>query len=178
MVLNPRLRRRPDAPARRAAGFAASLFVLALSVASITGCTYQLRGRVVEAGYESVQLLAPDDAAIEGGAPVVGARLVLTRDPGSLSREDATSAVAANNGWFTLRLNDFGSGWMEEQWGVRVSRTGFGTVDELVELPFDPSKYVLLITMARGPAQQTPEAPRGAELMDDATRYWQSPGGR
>jgi len=155
-----------------------SAAVLALVLASITGCTYELRGRVVEAGYESVQVLAPGDAMIESGAPIVGARLVLTRDPGSLNREEATSAVAANDGWFTLRLNDFGSGWMEEQWGVRVARKGFGTVDELVELPFDPSKSVLLITMARGSAPATPDAPRGAELMDDAARYWQSPGGR
>jgi len=144
----------------------------------VTGCTYELRGRVLETNYDSVQIVPIDDVLLDEGAPITGARLVLTRDPGQLNSADVTSAVAARDGWFTLRVEEFGGGWMEEQWGVRVSRTGFTGTEELITLPFDPKKSALLVTLSRGAARKSAESTSGSSLSDESSRFLQSPGGR
>jgi len=152
--------------------------VVGTMLVAAQGCTYELRGRVIDTGFESVQFIDADDPRSDDGTPVAGARIVLTRDPGALNRADVSSAVASSDGWFTLRVDEFGSGWMEEQWGLRVARSGFGGTEEIISLPFDPKKTVLLISMARGPARPTKDPPQGSELRDDAGRFWQSPGSR
>jgi len=142
------------------------------------GCTYELRGRVLEEPFDSVAVVAYDDARLEGGTPVTGARIVLTRDPGSLNRRDVASAVADTTGWFTLRVDELGSGWMEERWAVRIARSGFGGAEDTIELPFDPKKSRLLVTLAPGPMRRTTERGAGAEVDADMQRFSSSPTGR
>lgn len=155
------------------------LLASGLLLASIaSGCSYELRGRVLETGFDSVQVVAPDDVHLQEGTPVTGARLVLTRDPGKLNQSEIASAVAARDGWFTIRMEEFGGGWMEEQWGLRVARTGYGGIEELITLPFDPKKSALLITMSRGQAKPAPDDVSGSGISQDAERFWSSPGGR
>jgi len=154
------------------------LSALAAAPALLGGCSYELKGRVVERDFDSVQMLAADDPTLEQGTPVTGARLVLTRDPGSLGRKDVASAVSDRGGWFTLRLSDAGAGFTEEMWGLRVQRTGFGGAEDVVELPFDPAKSRVLVTLVPGPARRGAERGAGAEVRSDVDRFVSSPGGR
>ncbi|MBX3354610.1 MAG: hypothetical protein KF724_02805 [Phycisphaeraceae bacterium] len=142
------------------------------------GCTYELRGRVLDTGFESIQIVSPTDGRLEEGNPVIGARVTLTRDPGSLSRSEVTSVMSGSDGWFTIKLDEFGSGWMDEQWGIRVARSGYTGVEDLISLPFDANKGALLVNMARGPARRGADSVRSADLTRDADRFWSSPGGR
>ncbi len=151
-----------------------------IAAALLGGCTYELKGRVVEEGFDSMTMVAADDGRLEEGKPVKGARLVVTRDPNSLARRDVASAVSDGNGWFTLRLDETGSGFTDEVWGVRVARTGFSGVEETIRLPFDPKSSRLLVTLSPGPSRRGPErgAGAGADVQSDVDRFSSSPTGR
>lgn len=152
--------------------------VLSALAALLGACTYEIRGRVVEDAFDSVAIVSATDERLDGANGLTGARIVLTRDPGSLNRRDVASAVTDGSGWFTLRLDEFGSGWMEEQWAIRIARTGFSGTEDLITLPSDPSRSRLLVTLAPGPARRGPERGSSAQIADDLRRYGSSPTGR
>lgn len=155
-----------------------AVVMVTLSLLMCGGCDYQLRGRVLDTGFDSAQLVPVGDERLEQGSPVTGARIVLIRDPGSLKMSEVATAVSSSNGHFTIRPGEFGSGWMDEQWSIRISRQGYGGVEELITLPFDPKKSELLVTLARGAPRSQPRAPQGDDLSDESKRYWSHPGGR
>lgn len=156
---------------RRIASAAATLLLLG-------GCTYELKGRVLEQPFDSLVLVAADDPRLEQGAPVKGARVVVTRDPNSLKRAEVASAVSDGDGWFTVRLDDTGAGFTEELWALRVQRTGFGGAEDVLELPFDPSTSRVLVTLTPGPARRMGDRSIGAEVRGDVDRFTTNPSGR
>lgn len=154
------------------------LSIVLLAQVLVSGCTYEIRGRAMETGLDTVQVVSADDSRLEEGTPVGGTRIILTRDPGKLNREEVATAVAARDGWFTLRVDAFGSGWMDEQWGIHVARTGYGGTEEVVSLPFDPKKSAVLITLARGASKGATNRGTDNGISSDLERYGSSPGGR
>lgn len=145
--------------------------VPALAVALLSGCGYTLQGKVVEGGFDAVDVLPRSQADAAGGAPVQSASVELYRDPSNPKRKLVGAARTDENGEFRMVLQDFGAGWMEERWLVRIRRAGYKGVEQTVELPMSPDKWTVLGTMSRGRAVPFTEAESGDALRRQADSF-------
>jgi hypothetical protein len=140
-------------------------------VAVLSGCGYHLSGRVVEGGFDSVDMLPRSQAEDVGGAPVAGASIELYRDPQSPKRRLVGTARTDDRGDFTIVLQDFGAGWMEERWLVRIRRNGFRGAEQSVELPMSPDGWRMVGTLTRGRAVPFSEPESGSSLRRQADSF-------
>jgi hypothetical protein len=140
-------------------------------VAVLTGCGYHLSGRVVEGGFDSVDMLPKSQAADVGGAPLVGAMVELYRDPQTPKRKLVGTARTDDRGEFTMVLQDFGAGWMEERWLVRIRRNGYKGAEQTVELPGSPDGWRMVGTLTRGRAVPFSEPETGSSLRQQADSF-------
>ena len=140
-------------------------------VAVLSGCGYHLSGRVVEGGFDSVDMLPRSQAEDVGGAPVAGAMIELYRDPQTPKRKLVGTARTDDRGEFTLVLQDFGAGWMEERWLVRVRRNGFKGAEQSIELPGSPDGWRMVGTLTRGRAVPFSEPESGGSLRRQADSF-------
>jgi hypothetical protein len=145
---------------------------VALSVAAAataSGCSYELQGKVVE-GFGAVAIGRGDDPeASKSGVP--GATIELVRDAGTMNRTVAARATADGNGRFTLDVQSFGAGWMEEAWVLRVRRSGFQTIEDEVQLPREPKGRLVVVSMARGRSAPFREPESTRTLIDEARAF-------
>ncbi|MHC4108616.1 MAG: hypothetical protein ACYSTY_11070 [Planctomycetota bacterium] len=144
----------------------ALLIVAALPAAS--GCgSYILRGKVVRGSMSTMSLVDPVDSRLsELGVRHV--QVVIYRDPDRLAIHSAGRALSDANGWFDLEVNEFGAGWMDEEWLVRASRQGFATAELKLRLPPKHDPRPLLIVVAPG-VSETPAKPE--DLMEQYERF-------
>ena len=140
-------------------------------VAVLSGCGYHLSGRVVEGGFDSVDMLPRSQAEDVGGAPVAGAMIELYRDPQTPKRKLVGTARTDDRGDFTMVLQDFGAGWMEERWLVRVRRNGFRGAEQTVELPMSPDGWRMVGTLTRGRAVPFSDPESGSTLRRQADSF-------
>jgi hypothetical protein len=140
-------------------------------VAVLSGCGYHLAGRVVEGGFDSVDMLPRSQAEDVGGAPVAGAMVELYRDPQTPKRKLVGTARTDDRGEFTLVMQDFGAGWMEERWLVRVRRNGFKGAEQSIELPGSPDGWRMVGTLTRGRAVPFSEPESGGSLRRQADSF-------
>lgn len=140
-------------------------------VAVLSGCGYHLSGRVVEGGFDSVDMLPRSQAEDVGGAPVAGAMIELYRDPQSPKRKLVGTARADDRGEFTIALQDFGAGWMEERWLVRIRRNGYKGAEQSIELPGSPDGWRMVGTLTRGRAVPFSEPESGGSLRRQADSF-------
>ena len=140
-------------------------------VVALSGCGYHLSGRVVEGGFDSVDVLPRSQAEDVGGAPVGGAMVELYRDPQTPKRKLVGTARTDERGEFTMVLQDFGAGWMEERWLVRIRRNGFKGAEQSVELPGSPDGWRVVGTLTRGRAVPFSEPESGGSLRRQADSF-------
>lgn len=140
-------------------------------VAVLSGCGYHLSGRVVEGGFDSVDMLPRSQAEDVGGAPVAGAMIELYRDPQTPKRKLVGTARADDRGEFTIVLQDFGAGWMEERWLVRIRRNGYKGAEQSIELPGSPDGWRMVGTLTRGRAVPFSEPESGSSLRRQADSF-------
>lgn len=139
--------------------------------AALSGCGYHLSGRVVEGGFDSADVLPLRQAESVDGAPVAGATIELYRDPQSPKRKLVGTARSDDRGDFTMVLQDFGAGWMEERWLMRIRRAGYRGVEQTVELPMSPDGWRIVGTMSRGRAVPFSEPETGSSLRRQADSF-------
>mgnify|MGYP006283566179 CR=1 FL=1 len=140
------------------------------TLAMLTGCGYQLQGRVVQGGFGTISLVDPTDQRLQvQGVP--GVRVQLVRDPQRLNREVIATCSTARDGSFTLETKTFAAGWTDERWEIIASRPGYGTAHAPLELPLDPSKRRVLVEMQRGASGGDASGAREGSLYDEAAKY-------
>ncbi len=141
-----------------------------LALAALTGCGYQLQGRVVQGGFGTISLVDPTDQRLQvQGVP--GVRVQLVRDPNRMRREVIAEASTDADGVFTLETRSFGAGLLDERFEMVATRPGFGTAQSAMELPMDPSKRRVLVEIQRGGAGVDPSQSHGGNLYDEAAKY-------
>ena len=150
------------------ATFAFSLLALAVSLA-LPGCAYRLDGKVVD-GFSGVSIGRADDPDARKSG-IGGATVELVREPDTMNRTVAARATSDDAGRFTLEVNGFGAGWMEEQWQIRVRRSGFETIETDLQLPREPKDRLAIVTMARGKSRPFREPENARRLIDEARSY-------
>ncbi|MCH2160630.1 MAG: hypothetical protein MK085_02020 [Phycisphaerales bacterium] len=131
----------------------ATLLLVLCSLIPLTGCGYTLKGRAVSGAYNGVELVPADDPRLrDAGLP--GVRVEAIRDPDSLGRSVAGSATSGGNGNIALNIADFGVGWMDEEWDLRVKMSSEEFAQNRVRLPGRNSGLRLLIVIEPGSGRE------------------------
>ena len=119
----------------------------------MTGCGYTLKGRAVSGAYNGVEIVTSDDPRLQD-AGLPGIRVEAIRDPDSLGRSVAGSATSGGNGTISLNISDFGVGWMDEEWDLRVKMGSEEFAQNRVRLPGPNSNLRLLIVIEPGTGRE------------------------
>jgi hypothetical protein len=96
---------------------------------------------------------------------VQGAQIELIRDPGNMNRAVVARATSGSDGRFLLEVPGFGTGWMDEEWHIRIRRTGYENVESAFRLPQSTSERLLIISMHRGTSAPFREPDNARSLM-------------
>lgn len=153
---------------RTARNTLASLALAAMAVLA-GGCSYSLDGKVTE-GFGSVIIGRPTDPDARKSG-VQGAQIELIRDPGNMKRAVVARATSGSDGRFILDVPGFGTGWMDEEWHIRIRRSGYENVESAFRLPESTSDRLLIISMRRGTSVPFREPDNARSLMDEAKSY-------
>ena len=127
-----------------------ALLMLLASCFVLVGCGgYVLEGRAVRGEYSSAELVDADDPRLDAPG-MSGVNLELIRDPDSLGRRVATRTNSKGDGVIRLSISDFGVGFLDEEWDVRVLKDGSEYAIARVRLPFESGSKRLLVTIRPG----------------------------
>ena len=140
----------------------------------LAGCAYKLEGKVVE-GFGGYVVSDPQDPDCSKPG-VSGASVELVRDASTMNREVCGRATSRADGRFTIEVKGFGAGWMEEQWQLRVRRSGYENVFGEVDLPSSSDGRMLVVTMRRGKSAPFKEPESSKRLMDEAREWYPGAG--
>ena len=144
-----RFTRNPSDPIRLVAATWRMLILLAISL-PLVGCgSYTLEGRAVVGDYSGIELVDPDDPRLSGTG-TSGMMVEVVRDPESLGRKVVTRATSNGSGAIRVVISEFGAGFLEETWELRVLRGGAEFAADRVTLPFDPDRKRILVTVRPG----------------------------
>ena len=129
------------------------LLLLGLSLAGpagLAGCqSYVLKGKVTRGSLSTMSLVEPDDPRLaEPG--VQNVQIAVHRDPGRLAIRLAGRSLSNARGAFAVELDEFGAGWMDEEWLVIATRRGFETAQLQLRIPSRKDPRRLLIILAPG----------------------------
>jgi hypothetical protein len=121
-----------------------------IGLAAATGCgTYTISGAVVSGDTNAMIFVTSDDARLRE-PPLANVRLTVQRDPDKLSRKLVATDLSDASGRFTITIDEFGTGWMDEKWLIRATKNGFETTSALYELTPERKKLSLLVIMRPG----------------------------
>lgn len=137
------------------------MMIACLGVAS--GCGYSLRGKVVQGPVSGVEIVHETDQRLDGPG-LANTEVLVRRDPESLRPHLVGQARTNSAGEFTMRIAEFGAGWMQELWLVQSTLSGHQNAHQLIKLPGKSSRSRLLITLAPGTA--TPVDQKGDYMQD------------
>jgi hypothetical protein len=158
-----------------AVAWVALAFVALAAVSSLAGCSYRLEGKVVD-GFSGARIArAGDPEDRKGGIP--GATIELVRDANTMNRSVAARATSGPDGRFELEVEGFGAGWMEEEWHVRVRRSGYENVEAAIGLPGSTKDRLLLVNMARGRSRRFSDPENAGSIIDQAREFEPGIGG-
>jgi hypothetical protein len=131
--------------------------LILIGYASAAGCsTYTIHGNVIAGAVGEMTFVGPNDSRLRE-PPLVNARISVQRDPEKLSRHMVGTDLTDAHGRFVITLDEFGAGWMDEQWLIRATKPGYKTMSAMYELTSDKKKKRLVIIMAPGLSQVPPE---------------------
>lgn len=146
---------------------AATRLLPLLAAAAAAGCsTYVLEGRVVEGAAPDMYFVETDDPQL-AEPPINGVRVTVDRDHDKLSSHLAGHGASDQHGRFSVSLDEFGSGWMDETWLIRASKPGYRTAESILRLGPSTREQWLLIVLPRGAS----DVPRREDLMEEYERY-------
>jgi hypothetical protein len=121
-----------------------------IGLAAAAGCsTYTIKGTVVSGDKNHMTFVAVEDPRLRE-PPLNNVRLTVQRDPDKLSRKLVGTDLSDAYGRFTIPIDEFGTGWMDEKWLIRATKDGFETTSAKYELTADRKKMKLLVIMRPG----------------------------
>ncbi len=119
--------------------------VMLVWLAGTAGCkTYVLQGTVVQAEIAAMTLVDPGDARL-AGPPLANVRISVERDPDKLAREMVGTSLSDTRGRFVIPLDQFGAGWMDEQWLIRAFKQGYETTSTQLRLNMYEDQRLLIM---------------------------------
>jgi hypothetical protein len=143
------------------------LMAIATGLAS-SGCSnYTLRGRAVQGDMSGVWIVDDSDPRLADPG-LAGVTVSIKRDPQSLGGRVISSTSSDGNGEISIGFEEFGAGWMEEQWEIRAARTGYEPAVSLLALPWKRGDKRILVVLAPG---YQPDLPQEENLLEQYERF-------
>lgn len=143
------------------------LLAAALVLPACSGGGYALSGRVVEGDLSMLSFVEADDPLLDGRG-VGGVKIVIYRDGDKPWPKRVTEGRSRADGEVTIPINEFGAGWMIEQWLVEAHKPGYQSCEAILTFPSSGSGRELLITLT--PGESRPLRLRD-ELMEQYEQY-------
>jgi hypothetical protein len=114
------------------------------------GCgTYVIKGTVISGSVSDMTFVGYGDQRLRE-PPLANVRITVQRDPDRGSRHMAGTDLTDIHGRFVVSLDEFGAGWMDEEWLVRATKPGFESASSMLRLNTNTKKLRLLVIMAPG----------------------------
>lgn len=150
------------------AGLPRFLAVLAILLGfGLAGCeSYSLQGVVVEGKTSQVLIVDKDDSRL-GMPGLRDARIDVTLDPRTIKPMRQSPMLTADDGRFTMPINESGAGFLEYEAAMVVQHEGFAHIEHTMKLP-GSGKRVLII-MKPGDDHYKPET----NVVDESVREGQ-----
>lgn len=142
--------------------------VFVLTVAALGGCSpYALKGRVVTGDFSYIAVVDANDPRLDGtGIP--SAHVELWTDPEHIRRKRVGSTVSDGDGWFSIKVDEFGAGVLEYDVGLFAQREGFARAQQAFRLPSQRQR--ILVVLRRG-ADTPGTGFEREDLMDEYRRF-------
>lgn len=120
---------------------------------SFAGCQqYMIDGKVIAGDFSTVAFVDADDPRL-AEPPVTSAEVLIRRDPDRPGQRESARVFSGGDGTFTITLDEFGAGWMNERWEIVARKAGYRSVEIRESLPAADAGQVLLIELAPGQDQ-------------------------
>jgi hypothetical protein len=144
--------------------------LLAVVIAGLAGCatSYALRGKVVEGSFAAAEFVDEGHEQLEQ-AGLAYASISIYRDPTQPNVRLVASGRTNGRGEFDIPINEFGTGWMVEQWLVQIVKPGYETLESMLPFPSAGKKKQLLIVLT--PGLSLPPRPPRENLWGEAEHY-------
>ena len=145
-----------------------TILVLGLAVWLAAGCSnYTLRGRAVQGDISGVWIVDDSDPRLADPG-LAGVNISIKRDPQSLGGRVISTASSDGQGDIAISFEEFGAGWMDEQWEIRAARTGYQSAVNLLELPWKRGDKRILVVLTQG---YQPAQPQEESLIEQYERF-------
>ena len=142
--------------------------MIVVSALALGGCSgYKLQGKVIRGDQSKIELVHMMDPRMKQTG-LSNAEVLVRRDPKSMNPALAGHDRTSASGDFSMGIDEFGAGWMEEEWQIRGGLHGFQTAEAIMKLPKKGGKTRLLITLAPGAAAPVNEPD---EIIHDIERF-------
>jgi hypothetical protein len=132
---------------------------------SLTACGHPLRGKVVQGPASTIEVVHEMDPRLQGHG-IANVEVLVRRDPHRPGSQLVGRERTGSTGDFSMRIQEFGAGWMHEEWLVQARSHGFQNASSVMKLP--SGRWRLLITLAPGTA--TPFDVH-EEILEDLERW-------
>ncbi len=145
----------------------------ALGLLLLGGCVGKVQGRVVEGPYPAVLIVDRDDARLAGEAAARGelgisaARIELVLDAGTLRARQIGLGQADADGRFSIDVDAFGAGFLEDDVQVLARRPGYGPTLETIRIPSSRKRLLIVMTPGSGGDR------RSEHFLDETLRMGQ-----
>ena len=122
--------------------------VILVWLACTVGCsTYVLRGTVVQGEFAAMTFVNPGDPRLSD-SPIINVRISVDRDPDTLGRQMVGTDLTDARGRFMIPLDQFGAGWMDEEWLIRAFKPGYESTDSKMRLDRYEDQRLLIMMPA------------------------------
>ncbi len=142
--------------------------VVAWGVAMIglAGCqNYVIEGKTITGPTPMIAFVDADDPRLDE-LPVSSAEVLVRRDPDRPGQAESARVFSGNDGTFTVTLDEFGAGWMDEQWEIVARKAGYRSIEHRESLPAADADRVLLIQLTPGQ-----DSDRGGSWQEQYERF-------
>lgn len=140
-----------------------------LTVLAAAGCGGpMIEGKVVLGSMSGAELVAEGDGALSQ-AGLGGASILVIRDPGRPSATTVARSSSRADGSFRIPINEFGAGWMSEEWQIVASKSGDATSEYRGPLPRSGDR--LLFMLAPGTYDPNVGVRSSDRLLQDIDAY-------
>lgn len=141
--------------------------IAAAACATLTACgPHRMYGRVVEGDSSYITVVDEDDHRFESDQGMSGVLLKLQIDPGRINRRVIAEETCADDGTFSLPVDEFGAGILELECGLLARRRGFKSAEGVFPLPGKNKRILIVMAPGRDPPGAYEEEPTAKEQFE------------
>jgi hypothetical protein len=123
-------------------------------------------GRVVQGDTSYITVVDKDDHRLEEENGVSGVLLKLQLDPGRINRRTMAEQTSGSDGLFSLPVDEFGAGVLEQECGLLARRRGFKSAEGVFMMPGGSKQILIVLEPGRDAPGAFEEEPSAEEQIE------------